>query len=96
MRVAKHTTSAGGKLMTENLDLVDFSQFHRVISIEEDPLPQLLEREAYSVFHHMNEDEEVAQIDLQMSPMFPLDMSLAPFTRDQPVGMKALQRVNNL
>ncbi|KAK3544212.1 hypothetical protein QTP86_008306 [Hemibagrus guttatus] len=64
----------------------------RVISIEEDHLPHLLEGETYSLFHKMNEEEEGAQIDLQMSPMFLSDMSLPSLTRGQPVGKEAMQK----
>ncbi|MCJ8743095.1 hypothetical protein PDJAM_G00089760 [Pangasius djambal] len=94
IRAAKHTASAGGDSETENPDTnaVDSPPFHRVISIEEDHLPHLLEGEPYPLFHQMNEEEEVAQIDLQMSPMCPLNMSMASVTRGQPVGKEALQK----
>lgn len=81
--------------MTENpvLSVADSPPFHRVISIEEDHLPHLLEGEPYPVFHQMYEEEDGAQIDLQMSPMCPLNMTLAPVTRGQPLGKEALQKV---
>ncbi|KAF7693914.1 EF-hand calcium-binding domain-containing protein 4B isoform X1 [Silurus meridionalis] len=88
MRVAKHTTSADIST-TENLDTSALdSRFHRLISIEEDPLPHLLEGEPYSLFKQMNEEEE-AQIDLQMSPMYPSNMSMSFMIEGQPLGKEA-------
>ncbi|XP_060759300.1 EF-hand calcium-binding domain-containing protein 4B isoform X2 [Neoarius graeffei] len=93
MRMAKHTASADGDSVTENPDpsAMDSISFHRVISIEEDHLPHLLDGEPYPLFHQMNEEEGGAQIDLQMSPVCPSNMFLAPVTRDQPVGKEDLQ-----
>lgn len=95
MRAAKHTASAGRDSVSENPDpnAVDPPPFHRVISIEEDHLPHLLEGEPYPVFHQMNE-EEGALIDLQMSPMYFSSMSanMAFVTRGQPVGKETLQK----
>ncbi|XP_027007656.1 EF-hand calcium-binding domain-containing protein 4B isoform X1 [Tachysurus fulvidraco] len=92
MIMAKHTACSGGNSVTENPDPVDSLRHHRLISIEEDHLPHLLKGELCPHFHQMNEDEEGAQIDLQMSPMFPSNMSLASLTRGQPVGKEALQK----
>ncbi|XP_053544168.1 EF-hand calcium-binding domain-containing protein 4B isoform X3 [Ictalurus punctatus] len=95
MRAAKHTASAGRDSVSENPDpnAVDPPPFHRVISIEEDHLPHLLEGECYPVFHQMNE-EEGALIDLQMSPMYFSSMSanMAFVTRGQLVGKETLQK----
>ncbi|KAF5895953.1 ras and EF-hand domain-containing protein, partial [Clarias magur] len=90
IRAAEQTAS-----VSENPDpsAVAPPSFHRVISIEEDPLPHLL-GEPCPVLHQMNEEEEeVAQLDLQMSPMFFSNMSLACVTRGQPSGREALQKV---
>ncbi|KAM9468235.1 EF-hand calcium-binding domain-containing protein 4B isoform 1-T4 [Clarias gariepinus] len=87
IRAAKQTAS-----VSENPDPVDPPPFHRVISIEEDPLPHLL-GEPCPVLHQMNEEEELAQIDLQMSPMFFSNMSLACMTRGQTSGKEVLQKV---
>lgn len=97
VRVAKYTARAGGESVTENPDLnaEDSPPFHRVISIEEDHLPHLLDKEPYPLFHQLYEDEEGAQIDLQMSPMCPLNMSLASVTRGRPLGKEALQKVKH-
>lgn len=94
MRVAKHAASADDSVTENpNPNVVDSPSFHRVISIEEDYLPHLLEGEPYPPFHQVNEEEEGAQIDLQMSPMCPSNMFLASVTRGQPVGKEALQKV---
>ncbi|KAG7320429.1 hypothetical protein KOW79_016282 [Hemibagrus wyckioides] len=90
IRTAKNT--AGGNSASKNPNPVDSPRHHRVISIEEDHLPHLLEGETYSLFHQMNEEEEGAQIDLQMSPMFFSNMSLPSLTRGQPVGREAIQK----
>lgn len=95
MIMAKHTACSGGNSVNANPDPVDSSRHHRVISIEEDHLPHLLKGEFCPHFHQMNEEEEGAQIDLQMSPMFPSNMSLASLTRGQPVGKEALQKVKD-
>lgn len=93
MRMAKNT--AGGNSVSKNPNPVDSPRHHRVISIEEDHLPHLLEGETYSLFHQMNKEEEGAQIDLQMSPMFLSDMSLPTLTSGQPVGREAIQKVKD-
>lgn len=97
MRETKQTASAGGNSVAEkpNLIVAGSSQFHRIISIEEDHLQHLLEGEPYPVFHLMNEEEDGTQIDLQMSPMCLSNMSLASVYRGQPVGKEALQKVKN-
>ncbi|TSK13297.1 EF-hand calcium-binding domain-containing protein 4B [Bagarius yarrelli] len=66
----------------------------RIISIEEDHLPQLIEAETCSLFNQMNDKKEGGQIDLQMSPVFSSHMFQDSLTRGQPVGMEALQQVS--
>ncbi|XP_060745992.1 EF-hand calcium-binding domain-containing protein 4B [Tachysurus vachellii] len=90
--MAKHTACAGGNSVSTNPDPMDSPRHHRLISIEEDHLPHLLKGEFCPHFHQMNEEDDGAQIDLQMSPMFPSNMSLASLTRGQPVGKEALQK----
>lgn len=95
MRAVMHTARAGSDSVTENPELIvaDPSPFHRVISIEEDHLQHLLDGEPYPLFHQLNEEEDGAQIDLQMSPMCPSNMSLASVFRRQPVGKKTFKKV---
>lgn len=92
---AKHIVSAGGDSVTKNpaLNAGDSSPFHRIISIEEDHLPYLLEGEPYPLFHQVNEEDEEALIDLQMSPMCPLNVSLGSVTMGQPVGKEGSRKV---
>ncbi|XP_048024867.1 EF-hand calcium-binding domain-containing protein 4B [Megalobrama amblycephala] len=86
-------------------------QLQRVISIEEDPLPQLLQQGYQAQLREWSEDEEMEEgIDLQMSNIYPttstptsvsppLGVSHTPTSpRGQPVGKETVQsdEVSNL
>lgn len=92
-------------------DIIDgrtHSKHHlqRIISIEEDPLPQLLQQGYQAQLREWSEDEELEEgIDLQMSNIYPttstptsvsppLGVSHTPTSpRGQPVGKETVQSV---
>lgn len=70
--------------------------FHRVISIEEDHLPHLLQGDPYSLLHPLNEEKEMeeARIDLQMSPMNFFNTPGTSLIRGKPIDKQTLRKVN--
>ncbi|XP_072529160.1 EF-hand calcium-binding domain-containing protein 4B isoform X2 [Salminus brasiliensis] len=99
-----HTTSraqqnaAPGPVATSSgQDLVDAPPegwpLRRVISIEEDHLPHLLQGDPHPLFHQLSEEEkeggeENAQIELNMSPIYSSNVSLASAHSPSPSHMK--------
>lgn len=107
----KTTIGVNGHIMDLE-DIVDgrpYSkhQLQRIISIEEDPLPQLLQQGYQAQLREWSEDEEEEEegIDLQMSNIYPttstptsvsppLGVSHTPTSpRGQPVGKETVQSV---
>lgn len=84
---AQQTTDGGSVFVTPGLDVEDAPPegwpLRRVISIEEDHLPHLLQGDAHPLLHQLSEEEkrrgeeEEAQLDLNMSPIYSSNVSLA-------------------
>ncbi|XP_043093874.1 EF-hand calcium-binding domain-containing protein 4B [Puntigrus tetrazona] len=60
----------------------------RVISIEEDHLPHLLQGDPHLLLHQLSEEEEEAQANLETSSLYPSNASLASADSPPPVRLK--------